>query len=470
MKNFLDDDFLLNNKTSVQLYHEYAASAPIIDYHNHLPIEDICHDRNFDSITQVWMNDDHYKWRAMRANGIDESRITGSTGDKDKFHAWAATVPFTIGNPLYHWTHMELQRYFGIKKLLDQTTASDIYAQCNDFLQTREFSVRNLLRKMKVKILCTTDDPTDTLEYHKMVKEDGFEIKVYPTFRPDKVLQVENVEFFNSYIKKLEAAANANIVNLQNFYDALKSRHDFFHSLGCRSADHGLEHLYASDFTAAEIENIFKKLRESKSVTPEEAVKFKSAVLLQLAEWNYERGWVQQYHLGALRKNNSRGEAELGPDSGWDSIGDFLQAKHISVFLNKLNNKNKLAKTVLYNLNPADNAVFSTMAGNFNDGTIAGKIQWGAAWWFLDQKEGMEKHLATLANMGLVSKFIGMLTDSRSFLSFPRHEYFRRILCEFFGSRVHAGELPADIPWIGKVIQDICYNNVNNYFDWAKDN
>lgn len=466
MKKFLDENFLLENKAAENLYHGYAASMPIIDYHNHLPPDQIANDINFENITQVWLYGDHYKWRAMRANGINEKYITGNASDEEKFLQWSATVPYTMRNPLYHWTHLELQRYFDIKDILSGKTAKKIYDECSSLLATKEYSVKNLLRKMNVKVLCTTDDPTDSLEHHKKIKDDGFEIKVLPAFRPDKAMNADDVIAFNQYIDKVGAASNTSIGNYAEYLTALKKRHDFFATMGCSVSDHGLENIYSEPFTESEVKSIFEKIRSKKQISQEENAKFKTAMLLAFAEWDWEKGWVQQYHLGALRNNNTRMLNQLGADTGWDSIGDFSQGKNLSQFLNKLDTNNKLAKTILYNLNPSDNELMATMAGNYNDGSVVGKMQWGSAWWFLDQKDGMTKQINALSNMGLLSRFVGMLTDSRSFLSFPRHEYFRRLLSNLFGDEIHKGELPDDRQWIGKLIQDICYNNAKNYFGW----
>lgn len=468
MKIFLDENFLLETKTAQTLYHEYAKNMPIIDYHCHLPQQQIAEDKNFENITQVWLNGDHYKWRAMRANGVAEKYCTGTASDEEKFMQWAATVPYTLRNPLYHWTHLELQRYFDIYEILNPQSAKSIYDACNQKLATKEYSVKNLLRKMNVVTVCTTDDPVDDLLFHKQLKEEGFEILVLPAFRPDKAMAVEDVQAFNDYIKKLETAANVSVSCFNDYLSALKSRHDFFATMGSCVSDHGLEEIYAEDFTDAEINSIFNKIYSNNSLNLEEQKKFKSAMLVHFAEWDWEKGWIQQYHLGALRNNNARGLKELGPDTGWDSICDFPQGKALSKFLNKLDSGNKLAKTILYPLNPSDNELFATMIGNYNDGSVAGKIQFGAAWWFLDQKDGMTKQLNALSNMGLLSRFVGMLTDSRSFLSYPRHEYFRRIVCNLFGNDIENGELPNDVPWVGKIVQDICYNNAKNYFDFKQ--
>jgi glucuronate isomerase len=466
MKKFLDENFLLKTKTAQRLYHEYAKQMPIIDYHCHLPQGQIAEDKQFENLTQVWLYGDHYKWRAMRTNGVDESYCTGNQPDYAKFEKWAETVPYTMRNPLYHWTHLELQRYFDIYDLLSPDTAREIYDECTAKLQTPDYSVRNLLRKMNVKLVCTTDDPVDDLKQHQALKQEGFEIPILPAFRPDAAMNVDNPTTFNAYVGRLEKAADTSISSFQQFIDAIKKRHDFFAANGCGVSDHGLEEIYAEDYTDAEIESAFNTIRTGKELSDIERRKFKSYMLVQFAEWDHARGWVQQYHLGALRNNNSRMLRELGPDTGWDSIGDFHQGRNLSKFLSRLEGQNKLTKTILYNLNPADNELMATMIGNFNDGSVAGKIQYGSAWWFLDQKDGMIKQMNALSNMGLLSRFIGMLTDSRSFLSFPRHEYFRRLLCNLFGEEVEEGELPNDIEWIGKIIQDICFNNAKQYFNW----
>lgn len=466
MKKFIDENFLLTNPTAEKLYHEYAKQMPVIDYHCHLPQQQIAEDKNFENLTQIWLYGDHYKWRAMRTNGVEEKYCTGNASDEEKFLKWAETVPYTLRNPLYHWTHLELQRYFDVHEILNPSSAKKIYDECSAKLKTKEYSVKNILRKMNVALVCTTDDPADDLLMHQQIKNDGFEIPILPAFRPDAAMNVDDVANFNNYVARIEKAADKHIASLKDYMDALKSRHDFFHENGCSVSDHGLEQVYAEDFTQAEVENIFNKIRSGKTLELSERLKFKSAMMLWFAQWDHEKGWVQQYHLGALRNNNSRMLSKLGPDTGWDSIGDFSQGRALSTFLNKLDTTDQLAKTILYNLNPADNELMATMIGNFNDGSVAGKVQWGSAWWFLDQKDGMIKQMNALSNMGLLSKFVGMLTDSRSFLSFPRHEYFRRLLCNLMGTEMENGELPNDINWIGKIIQDICYFNARNYFGW----
>ncbi|CAM3984635.1 D-glucuronate isomerase [Pedobacter westerhofensis] len=466
MKQFLDENFLLNSQTAQDLYHQFAKDMPIIDYHCHLPPDQIAEDRNFENLTQVWLYGDHYKWRAMRANGVSEDYITGNKSDWEKFEKWAETVPYTLRNPLYHWTHLELQRYFDIYDILSPATAKKIYDECTAKLQTPEYSVKNLLKKMNVLTVATTDDPCDDLAHHKKLKAEGFEVKILPAFRPDKAMNADDLIALNAYIAKLEKIHGSEIKTYREYLAALKGRHDYFAANGCVLSDHGLEQLYAENYTEDEVEAIYLKIGAGDTLTKTEILQFKSAMLHAFAVWDHEKNWVQQYHIGALRDNNTRMLKNLGPDTGLDSIGDFSQGAALSKFMNRLDTGNQLAKTIIYNLNPADNELIATMIGNFNDGTIAGKIQYGSAWWFLDQKEGMIKQINALSNMGLLSRFVGMLTDSRSFLSFPRHEYFRRILCNLLGEDIENGELPNDIAWVGKIVQDICYNNAKSYFNF----
>jgi glucuronate isomerase len=468
MKKFMDDNFLLNTPTAEKLYHEYAKDLPIIDYHCHLPPDEIASDKKFPNLTKIWLDGDHYKWRAMRANGVDESYITGNKPDKEKFQKWAATVPDTLRNPLYHWTHLELRRYFGINDLLNPQTAEKVYEQANILLEEDDFSVRNLLRKMKVETVCTTDDPADNLESHLKIKKEGFKINVLPTWRPDKAMAVEDTSSYNKYLDKLGKSADINISALRDLYSALIKRQDFFHEAGCRISDHGLEAIYAEDFTQDEVNQIFAKIRSGKNLSTEDILKFKSALLLFFAEQDYARGWTQQFHLGAIRNNNGKMFKLLGPDKGFDSIGDFEMAKPISKFLGQLSAKDKLTKTIFYNLNPRDNELLATMMGNFNDGITPGKMQFGSGWWFLDQKDGMIKQMNALSSIGMLSRFVGMLTDSRSFLSYPRHEYFRRILCNLIGQDVENGELPNDTELLGQMVSNISYFNAKNYFKFGE--
>jgi glucuronate isomerase len=465
MKKFLDENFLLQTPIAQRLYHEYANGLPIIDYHCHLPQDQIATNLNFNNLTHIWLHGDHYKWRAMRTNGIDESYITGTKSDAEKFEQWAATVPYTLRNPLYHWTHLELQRYFDIHEILSPSTAKSIYDDCTARLQTPEFAVQSLIKKMNVETICTTDDPLDNLAYHQQLAGSDV-VKVLPAFRPDKAMNADDTEAFNAYVNKLEEVADVSIGDYDSYLQALKGRHDFFAANGCSVSDHGLEHIYADDYTDEEVRAIFNKIRGGAALLPGEILKLKAALLFQFAIWDHEKGWIQQFHLGALRNNNTRLLTQLGPDTGFDSMGDFSQARALSKFLNKLDTEDKLTKTIIYNLNPADNEMMATMIGNFNDGSVAGKVQFGSGWWFNDQKDGMIRQMNALSNMGLLSRFIGMLTDSRSFLSFPRHEYFRRLVCNLLGDDIENGELPNDIEWTGTIVQDICYYNAKNYFNF----
>lgn len=464
MKPFLDDDFLLESKTARILFHEHARDLPIIDYHNHLPPQEVAADINFDNMTEIWLKGDHYKWRAMRANGVDEAYITGHADELEKFLKWAGTVPFTWRNPLYHWTHMELRKPFGIKQLLHPGTAMEIWEKTGEMLRSEEFSVRNILRRMNVELICTTDDPADSLENHRKTREDGFGVRMLPAWRPDKSMAIEDPVSWNAYLEKLGRAAGKEISSYGDLLDALAARHEFFHDSGCRLSDHGIETFYASDYKDSEIGQIFSRARSGKSPQGEEILKFKSAMLHHFGRMDHAKNWTQQYHIGALRNNHSAMYRRLGPDTGFDSIGDFPHARSMSRFFDRLASENKLTKTIVYNLNPADNELIATMLYNFNDGTVPGKMQFGSGWWFLDQKEGIRKQLDALSNMGLMSRFVGMLTDSRSFLSFPRHEYFRRILCNLVGGDMERGELPGDIDAAGKLVSDISYNNAKAYF------
>ncbi|PHQ29605.1 glucuronate isomerase [Leeuwenhoekiella nanhaiensis] len=463
--SFITKEFLLQNRFAEELYFNYAAPQPIIDYHNHLPPVEIVADRQFETISQVWLYGDHYKWRAMRALGIDEAYITGEASDEEKFLAWAKTVPFTLRNPLFHWTHLELKRYFDVDELLNEQSGPEIYKEINRQLQLPENSCRGLLKQMDVEAVCTTEDPLDPLDHHRAYDGSKAGLTMSTAFRPDKAILID-AENYNDYLDQLAEVSGVAITDYESLKEALQQRIDFFHKNGCRLCDHGLSNLSWAPATDKEVCQIFAKRRDGAALSHLEAEQFKTAILVFLGESYHEKGWVQQFHLGALRNNNKRMLAQLGPDTGWDSIGDYPQAEALSAFLNRLDSTNKLTKTILYNLNPADNEVFATMIGNFNDGSIKGKVQWGSGWWFLDQKDGMEKQLNALSNMGLVSCFVGMLTDSRSFLSFPRHEYFRRVLCNLFGREMASGELPQDMDLVGKVIADISYNNAKAYFDF----
>ncbi|MDL2281886.1 glucuronate isomerase [Parabacteroides sp. OttesenSCG-928-G06] len=468
MKTFMDENFLLQTAAAQDLYHNHAAKMPIIDYHCHLIPQMVADDHRFRSLTEIWLGGDHYKWRAMRTNGIDERYITGTdTSDWEKFEKWAETVPYTMRNPLYHWTHLELKTAFGIDKILSPKTAREIFEACNEMLQKPEYSARGMMRRYKVEVVCTTDDPIDSLIYHKQTRESGFEIKMLPTWRPDKAMAVEVPADFRAYMEKLSMASGISISSFDDMVAALNNRHDFFAENGCRLSDHGIEEFYAEDYTEAEIKAIFNKVYGGTQLTQEEILKFKSAMLVIFGEMDAEKGWTQQFHYGAIRNNNSKMFQQLGPDTGFDSIGEFNTAKAMSKFLDRLNSKDKLAKTILYNLNPCANEVIATMLGNFQDGSVPGKIQFGSGWWFLDQKDGMEKQMNALSVLGLLSRFVGMLTDSRSFLSYPRHEYFRRTLCNLIGKDLENGELPAsEMDFLGQMVEDISYNNAKRFFNF----
>ncbi len=465
----MDDNFVLETKTAQELYHNHAAKMPIIDYHCHLIPQEVGDDKNYQNLTQAWLYGDHYKWRAMRTNGTDERFCTGDATDFEKFEKWAATVPHTLRNPLYHWTHLELKRYFGIDEILNPSTAKKVYDEASAKLVTPEYSVRGLMTKMNVKVVCTTDDPIDDLKYHQKCKDEGFDIKVLPTWRPDKAMAVESQEAYNAYLDKLAEVSGVSISKFVDLIDALNKRHDFFASMGCKLSDHGLEEFYAADYTQSEIDAIFAKIRGGKELSKEEILKFKSAMMYEFGVMDHATGWTQQVHYGAIRNNSTRLFNKLGPDTGFDSIGDFTVAQSMSKFLNRLDLEDKLPKTIIYNLNPRDNELVATMLGNFQDGSVPGKIQMGSGWWFLDQKDGMEKQMNALSVLGLLSRFVGMLTDSRSLLSYPRHEYFRRILCNLLGNDVEKGLLPNDMSLLGEMVENISYNNAKNYFKFFED-
>ncbi|MGD0814981.1 MAG: glucuronate isomerase [Verrucomicrobiota bacterium] len=463
-KKFIHEKFLLQSRTGLRLYREFAEAEPIFDYHCHLSPRDIAEDRQFRDLWEIWLEGDHYKWRAMRANGVAEEFCTGSAEPFAKFRAWAATVPYTLRNPLYHWTHLELKRYFGIDELLDEASAAPIWKEANKQLAGQELSARGILKKFKVKALCTTDDPTDDLKHHDKIAADGLTTRVFPSFRPDKGLSVDQPAAFNVWIARLEQAAGGAIGDLQDFLDALRGRHDFFHARGCRLSDHGLEQCFARPCTVEAAAAVFSNARRGQAASPEEQAQFATFMMVFFGRLDAEKGWVKQLHLGALRNNNSRRLRQLGPDTGFDSMGDFPQAQALVGFLDLLERDGALPKIILYNHNPADSYLLATVAGSFQDGVVPGKIQFGPAWWFLDQKEGIEWQLNALSHIGLLSRFVGMVTDSRSFMSYPRHEYFRRILCDLVGREMEQGQLPDDGLLPGRMIRNICYGNARNYF------
>jgi glucuronate isomerase len=465
MKTFINEDFLLGNKTAVRLFHQYSENLPIIDFHCHLSPAMIADDHQFLNITRAWLEGDHYKWRAMRTNGINEEYCTGKAPDAEKFFKWAETVPMTAGNPLYHWTHLELARYFNIFDLLSPATASAIYNKANGMLQTKEFSIRALIKKMNVEVVCTTDDPADNLDFHKQLKG-SFEVKILPTFRPDNAIKIEDPGKFKIYVGKLSQASDIDIMDFKTFAEALDRRHEYFHAMGCRSSDHGLDRFFFDSFTSSEADKIFRKVMKGNSLSEVESEIYKTAVMTELCRMNHKRGWTQQFHVGAMRNNNLRMFRLMGPDTGWDSIGVPQDAFKMSKFLSSLDETDQLARTILYNLNPADNEMMVTMAGNFNDGSVPVKVQYGPAWWFLDQKNGMENHIKDLASLGLMRRFIGMVTDSRSFLSYPRHEYFRRIVCNYVGDEVEKGLIPDDDGILKPLIEGISYRNAKEHFGY----
>lgn len=467
MKPFLGEDFLLQTDTAAELYHTHAAGLPVIDYHCHLNPQQIAENYQFANLSEIWLGGDHYKWRAMRANGVAEAYITGDKPPYEKFVRWAETMPHAMRNPLYHWTHLELSRIFGVDRALNPSSAREIYEDCTAKLQTPEFRARSIMQRMKVEVVCTTDDPADSLEHHLALREEGFAVKVLPTWRPDKAMETEDPAAYNAYLERLEEASGIAIRTLDDLLDALRKRHDFFASAGCCLSDHGLETFHASPYTGAEVRAIFRKVRAGKKATPGETGKFRSAMLYEGAIMDARANWVQQFHIGAIRNNNTRMFKKLGPDTGFDAIHDHNFVAPMNRFLDRLDSEGLLARTILYNLNPRDNELLVANAYNFNDGRVAGKMQFGPAWWFLDQLKGMENQLNALSAGGLLSRFIGMLTDSRSFLSYPRHEYFRRILCNLLGKDVENGELPAsELPFIRRMVENISYYNAKNYFGW----
>jgi len=461
---FLGEDFLLDTDTAVELYHGYAADLPIYDYHCHLPPADVAENRSFSSITEVWLGGDHYKWRALRANGVPERLVTGDGDEWARFEAWAATVPATIGNPLYQWTHLELRRYFGIDDILDPRTARSIYDRCNELVRSDEFRARRLMERMKVRLVCTTDDPTDDLAHHRAIADDSsFHIAVYPAFRPDKVFKLEDPKAWNSWIDSLAACSGRDISSFDDLVSAIESRVDYFHAAGCRLSDHGIEAPFPIG-SAAEVKETFRKARAGQTPNRGEIDGFAGAVMVELGRFYHARGWVMQIHLGAVRNNSRRMFGKLGPDTGYDAIGDFSVAKNLVAFLDELDSADELPKTILYNLNPRDNELLASIAGSFQDGKTPGKMQFGSGWWFNDQRDGMQRQMTALSNIGLLGRFVGMITDSRSFLSYPRHEYFRRVLCRLLGTWVKDGEIPDDKELLSRLIRDVCYENAVNYF------
>jgi glucuronate isomerase len=465
---FIHKDFLLQTRTARRLYHQFAAPEPIFDYHCHLPPKDVAENRQFNNLFEIWLEGDHYKWRAMRSNGVAERYCTGNASPFEKFKAWAATVPHTLRNPLYHWTHLELSRYFGISELLNEVTAERVWKKANEKLATPAMSVHGILKKFRVTHVCTTDDPVDDLRWHKQFAASGHPTQMLPAFRPDKALIVHQPEAFNNWVHALSAASNVDIASFSDFLDALRQRHNFFHAMGCRLSDHGMNQCYADFCDEKVAAAIFAKARKGKAASPAEHAQFATFMMVFFGQLDAAKGWTKQLHLGALRSNNTRLLAQLGPDTGFDSIGDFPQASALAAYLDRLDTDNTLPKTIIYNLNPADNYLFATMIGNFQDGTIPGKIQLGSGWWFLDQKEGMEWQMNALSNLGLLSRFVGMVTDSRSFMSYCRHEYFRRTLCNLIGRDIENGEIPADDDLVAPMIRNICYHNARGYLNFPE--
>ena len=464
MKKFMDDNFLLQTQTAQELYHNHAVKMPIIDYHCHLNPEMVATDHQFKTITELWLGGDHYKWRAMRTNGVEERYVTGNdTSDWEKFEKWAETVPYTFRNPLYHWTHLELKTAFGIDKLLCPATAREIYDICNEKLAQPGYTARGLMRRYHVETVCTTDDPIDDLHHHRLTRESGFEVRMLPAWRPDRAMDIEKTDFAQ-YVGRLSEASGVSITTFADMMDALQRRHDFFHEQGSRLSDHGIEEFYDEPYTQLQIEDIFAKALCGQPLTPHEIHQYKHCFLRLCAEMDHASGWTQQYHYGALRDNNTRMYRSIGPDTGFDSIGEWTTARAMSRFLDELNQEGRLARTIIYTLNPCANEVIATMIGNFQDGSCPGKIQFGSGWWFNDQLDGMTRQMNALSNLGLLSRFVGMLTDSRSFLSYPRHEYFRRLLCNLLGNDVEQGLLPDDHETLIRMVEDISYYNAKRYF------
>ena len=467
MKPFIHENFLLQNETAVHLFHDHAKKLPIIDYHCHLNPQEVAEDHKFRSITELWLGGDHYKWRALRTNGVAEKYITGDASDWEKFRKWAETMPYCMRNPLYHWTHLELKTCFGIDKVLNPQTAKEIYDECNEKLASPEFSARNLMLHYNVETVCTTDDPVDSLEYHNQVRESGFKVKVLPTWRPDMAMTVENPAAYRDYIDKLAKVSGVSIKCFDDIVKALLIRHKYFEQMGCRLSDHGMEEFYAEDFTTAELDAIFSKVYDGTNLTETEIRKFKSAMLIEFGKMDADTGWTQQFHYGVIRNQNTKMFNLIGKDTGFDSMSQVMTAKAMNRYLDRLNSMDKLTKTIIYNLNPSDFEMVGTTIGNFQDGSVPGKIQLGAGWWFLDQKNGMEQQMQVLSMLGLLSRFVGMLTDSRSFVSYARHEYFRRILCNLIGNDVEKGEIPAsEMPRIEQMIEDISYYNAKKFFNF----
>ncbi len=466
---FIHEDFLLQTRTARRLYHQYAEDEPILDYHCHLSPRDIAENRRFRDLAEIWLEGDHYKWRAMRSNGVAERFCTGSTKPFEKFQAWAATVPHTLRNPLYHWTHLELKRYFGIDELLDEESAARIWKKANQRLTESELTTQGILKAFKVTVLCTTDDPVDDLQHHQSIADSGLPTRVLPAFRPDEALAIRDGQRFNAWVKRLEDAANTDVRDFASFLEALSFRHQYFHDRGCRLSDHGLDQCPGEFCSIRAAATIFARARRGRPISPAEHAQFASFMMLFFGRLDADKGWTKQLHLGALRNRNTRLRQQLGPDTGFDSIGDFPQATALAAYLDRLDSEEALPRTIIYNSNPADNYVFASMLGNFQDGTIPGKIQLGSGWWFLDQKEGMEWQLNALSNLGLLSRFVGMVTDSRSFMSYPRHEYFRRVLCNLLGRDLENGEIPDDEMLIGNMIRNICHGNAQRFLALATD-